>query len=87
MARDWLPSSSGSGDKLAPRDSRVRNVRVIDTGIRRGRENVAFDQALIEARNEGRVPETIRFLRFRPSALVGLHQILSHEVRLFYCAS
>ncbi len=60
-------------------------VRVIDTGIRGGRANVAFDQALIEARNAGRIPETIRFLRFRPSALVGLHQLLSHEVRLAYC--
>jgi len=61
-------------------------VRVIDTGIRGGRENVAFDQALIEAHNAGRIPETVRFLRFRPAALVGLHQILSHEVRLEYCA-
>lgn len=63
----------------------MRAVRVIDTGIRTGRENVAFDQALIEARNAGRVPDTVRFLRFRPCALVGLHQILSHEVRLDYC--
>jgi lipoate-protein ligase A len=62
-----------------------RAVRVIDTGIRGGRENVAFDQALIEAHNAGRIPETVRFLRFRPSALVGLHQILGHEVRLDYC--
>lgn len=62
-----------------------RLVRVIDTGIRSGRENVAFDQALIDAHNDGRIPETVRFLRFRPSALVGLHQILSHEVRLEYC--
>ena len=60
-------------------------VRVIDTGIRGARANVAFDQALIEARNAGRIPDTVRFLRFRPSALVGLHQILSHEVRLDYC--
>lgn len=59
--------------------------RVIDTGIRGARENVAFDQALIEARNAGRIRDTIRFLRFRPSALVGLHQILAHEVRLDYC--
>jgi lipoate---protein ligase len=65
----------------------MRRVRVIDTGVRGGRENVAFDQALIEARNLGRIPETIRFLRFRPCALVGLHQFLSHEVRLEYCAS
>jgi len=63
-----------------------RTVRVIDTGIRTGRENVAFDQALIEARNAGKCPETIRFLRFRPCALIGLHQMLSHEVRLDYCA-
>ncbi len=59
--------------------------RVIDTGIRGARANVAFDQALIEARNAGKIPDTIRFLRFHPSALVGLHQILAHEVRLDYC--
>jgi lipoate-protein ligase A len=59
--------------------------RVIDTGIRGARANVAFDQTLIEARNAGKIPDTIRFLRFRPSALVGLHQILAHEVRLDYC--
>ena len=60
-------------------------VRVIDTGIRGARENVALDQALVEARNAGTIPDTLRFLRFRPSALVGLHQILGHEVRLDYC--
>ena len=62
-------------------------VRVIDTGVRGGRENVAFDQALVEAHGAQRIADTVRFLRFRPSALVGLHQILSHEVRLEYCAS
>jgi len=62
-------------------------IRVVDSGLRGGRENVALDQALIEARNAGRSPDTIRFLRFRPSALVGLHQMLSHEVRLEYCAA
>ena len=61
-------------------------MRVIDTGIRTGRQNVAFDQALIDAHGAGRIPDTVRFLRFRPSALVGLHQMLSHEVRLDYCA-
>jgi lipoate-protein ligase A len=60
-------------------------IRVIDTGLRGARANVAFDQALIEARGAGRIPDTIRFLRFRPSALVGLHQFLQHEVRLEYC--
>lgn len=62
-------------------------LRIIDTGLRSGRENVAFDQALIEAHNAGTAPDTIRFLRFRPCALVGLHQMLSHEVRFDYCAA
>jgi lipoate-protein ligase A len=60
-------------------------LRVIDTGLRGGRENVAFDQALIDAHNAARIPQTLRFLRFRPCALVGVHQMLSHEVRLDYC--
>lgn len=59
--------------------------RVIDTGLRTGRANIAFDQALIEARATDQVPDTIRFLRFHPVALVGRHQILSHEVDLAYC--
>jgi lipoate-protein ligase A len=61
--------------------------RVIDTGIRGGRANIAFDQALIAARRENRIPDTIRFLRFRPSALIGMHQILGHEVQVDYCRS
>lgn len=61
--------------------------RVIDTGLRGGRANIAFDQALIDARKEGAIPDTIRFLRFRPCALIGVHQILSHEVKVDYCRS
>src|SRR5579872_613669 len=63
------------------------SFRVIDTGIRGGRANIAFDQALIEAHKARRIPNSIRFLRFRPSALVGIHQILNHEVRRNYCRS
>jgi len=59
--------------------------RVISTGLRGGRANIAFDQALIDARREGRIPDTIRFLQFRPSALIGIHQFLSHELKLDYC--
>ena len=59
--------------------------RVIDTGLRDARANIAFDQALIDARLAGTIPDTIRFLRFPPSALVGVHQVLPHEVRLEYC--
>jgi len=62
-----------------------RAFRVIDTGIRDGREQIAFDQALIDARKAGEIPDTIRFLRFPPTALIGRHQALSKEVRVDYC--
>ena len=62
-----------------------REFRVIDTGIRDGRRQIAFDQALIDAHASGQIPDTIRFLQFPPSALVGRHQALSREVKLDYC--
>jgi lipoate-protein ligase A len=62
-----------------------RPFRAISTGLRGGRANIAFDRALIEARREGKIPDTIRFLRFRPSALIGIHQYLSQEIKLDYC--
>lgn len=68
-----------------PHIAAPQSFRVIDTGIRAGRANMAFDQALIEARAEDRIQDTIRFLRFRPAALIGRHQILSHEIDVAYC--
>ena len=62
-----------------------RAFRVIDTGIRDGRRHIAFDQALIEARKSGAIPDTIRFLRFPPTALIGRHQALSRELHVDYC--
>ncbi len=63
----------------------ARTFRVIDTGVRDGRRQIAFDQALIEAHKAGRIPDTIRFLRFPPTALIGRHQALSREVKVDYC--
>ena len=59
--------------------------RVIDTGIRDGRRQIAFDQALIDAHHARQIPDTIRFLRFPPTALIGRHQALSQEIRLAHC--
>jgi lipoate-protein ligase A len=59
--------------------------RVIDTGVREGRRQIAFDQALIELHKAGRAPDTVRFLRFPPTVLIGRHQVMRHEVRLEYC--
>src|SRR5579864_2239711 len=72
-------------ERISSMTSEAPAFRVIDTGIRGGRANIAFDQALIEAHKTKKIPDTIRFLRFRPSALVGIHQILSHEVRRDHC--
>ena len=63
----------------------TNEFRIIDTGVREGRANIAFDAALIEARQAGQVPDTIRFLRFPPTVLIGRHQDLSREVNLDYC--
>ncbi len=64
-----------------------KSFRIIDTGVREGRSNIAFDAALIELRQQDRVPDTIRFMRFPPTALIGRHQDLSREINLDYCAS
>lgn len=60
--------------------------RIIDTGVREGRAHIAFDPALIELRQQDKVPDTIRFMRFPPTALIGRHQDLSREINLDYCA-
>ena len=60
--------------------------RIIDTGVREGRANIAFDAALIDERQADRVPDTIRFMRFPPTALIGRHQDLGREIDLDYCA-
>ena len=59
--------------------------RVIDTGVRDGCLQIAFDQALVELRKAGDVPDTVRFLRFPPTALIGRHQDLSRELKLDHC--
>jgi lipoate-protein ligase A len=60
-------------------------LRVLDTGVIEGRLNIALGQAIIEARQAARVPDTLRFLRFPPTALVGRHQALAQELDLDYC--
>jgi lipoate-protein ligase A len=62
-----------------------KTFRVIDTGVLEGRLNIAIGQAIVEARQAGTVPDTLRFLRFPPTALVGRHQALGQEIDLEYC--
>lgn len=59
--------------------------RVVDTGVREGRFNIAVDQAMIELHQAGRIPDTFRFMRFPPTALIGRHQALSQEIDVPHC--
>jgi lipoate---protein ligase len=77
--------SAGNCASSSARPDVNHPLRVIDTGVREGRRQIAFDQALIDAHRESKIADTIRFLRFPPTALVGRHQVLSREVRLDYC--
>jgi lipoate-protein ligase A len=62
--------------------------RLLDTGVRSAAENMCLDKAILEARAEGRVPNTLRFLQFSPpTVLVGYHQSVDLEVRTAYTGS
>jgi lipoate---protein ligase len=60
-------------------------LRVIDTDIGDGRMHIALGQALIDQHSQGQQPDTLRFMRFNPAAIIGRHQILSSEVNLDHC--
>ena len=60
--------------------------RLIDTGRRTAAENMCLDEAMLKARGQGLVPNTLRFLQFRPHCvLVGFHQSVDQEIRTAYC--
>ncbi|MBI5014480.1 MAG: DUF116 domain-containing protein [Deltaproteobacteria bacterium] len=60
--------------------------RLLDTGALSAAENMAFDEALLSARDEGHGPDTLRFLEWsQPCVLVGFNQAVSLEVREAYC--
>ena len=64
----------------------MKTWRLLDTGKRTAAENMCLDQAILEARGKGTVPNTLRFLQFRPHcALVGYHQSVEQEIRMDYC--
>ena len=59
--------------------------RVVYTGQRPHYENIALDQIMLELKSEGRIPNTIRFLQFKPECvLIGYHQAVEQEVREEY---
>jgi len=65
----------------------MTSLRVLDTGLRTARENLALTAALAEGHRANTTPDTLRFQDFHPSAIVGRHQSLAREVRLDRCSS
>ncbi|MCL5071998.1 MAG: DUF116 domain-containing protein, partial [Actinobacteria bacterium] len=58
----------------------------IDTCELTAAENMALDSIILELREENLVPDTIRFLSFKPhSALVGQFQSVEKEIRTTFC--
>ncbi len=61
----------------------MKKWRLLDTGAKSASEHMALDEAVLKARAENRVPNTVRFLQFSPDCiLVGWHQSVAEEVRL-----
>lgn len=69
---------------MAGRDP--KQWRVLDTGVLPAAHNMAYNRALLEAHQEGVSPNTLRFLRFEPCALIGFHQDVGQELKEDYCA-
>ena len=85
------PSSPGPPEAERGRSSngvamKPAKLRIVDTGLLSGAENMAWDEAFLEARAQRLIPDTLRYLRFSPPvALVGFHQTIAEEIRLDYC--
>ncbi|MCK4396859.1 lipoate--protein ligase, partial [candidate division WOR-3 bacterium] len=66
--------------------SNTKKWRLLDTGIRKAAENIALDDAILEAHSKGFIPNTLRWLQFSPEAvLVGYHQSIEKEIRVDFC--
>jgi lipoate-protein ligase A len=60
-------------------------LRVIDTGERPSRWNIAVTEALVQRHRASKIPDTIRFHRYPRSVLIGRTQVLDREVDIEEC--
>jgi lipoate-protein ligase A len=57
--------------------------RFLDLKVNDAYTNMAVDEAITKARGEGRVPDTLRFYMWKPSAVtLGYFQSVEDEVNL-----
>lgn len=62
-----------------------KKFRVLDSPPRMAAEHMALDRVIVEAHSRELIPNTFRFLQFKPCALVGVHQNVFLEVNVPYC--
>jgi lipoate-protein ligase A len=66
----------------------VEDWRLLDTGGNDAYYNMALDEAIATARSMGKVANTIRFFRWKPSAVsIGYFQGMEEEVDIAACKS
>ena len=66
----------------------VEKWRLLDTGSRGAYYNMALDEAIETAKSRNLVPNTIRFFRWKPSAVsIGYFQSMNEEVDIAACKS
>lgn len=68
-----------------PKVEHYTTFRVLDSAPRTAAEHMALDQVIIQAHSQNSIPNTLRFLQFKPCALVGVHQNTFLEVNVPYC--
>lgn len=64
----------------------MERVPCIDSGLRSGADNVAFDRRALARHGRGDLPALLRFWRSEPTASLGAHQAVDRELRLDFCS-
>ncbi len=68
-----------------PSSEQNTGFRLLDSAPRTAAEHMALDQVIMDAHSRQLVPNTLRFLQFKPCVLVGLHQNIYLEANVPYC--
>ncbi|MEN6414206.1 MAG: hypothetical protein ABFC84_15820 [Veillonellales bacterium] len=68
-----------------PKPQQDLAFRVLDSAPFTAAEHMALDEVIVKAHSEGLIPNTLRFLQFKPCTLVGRHQNVYLEVNVPYC--
>lgn len=64
----------------------MERVLCVDSGLRAGVDNIAFDRHGLARHGRGDSPALLRFWRSAPTASLGAHQAVDRELRLDYCS-